>query len=373
MVIATLLLVCAGCSARPSPALARTSKQGFAPEIPATWPVTAEGKHVLVLWNRPNPDGEKLALYYAAKRGVPRENVVRVIMDAGEDTNNVAFDQGIRAVVGPWIKESKTPIDYIVLAKGMPLRLFDATSFCYSLDAYIAAMDLDFAPMREPKREEVSRVANPYFGKSEPFSRAKFGFYLVTRLDGYSYEDAKRLVDQSIASKPEKGPFHFDAMGKMSNEGYEQMNRTLDEANEVMKKKGFEVDFDRTFTFTRPAGPVMGYCSWGSNDHAFVPDSYQAVRFKPGAIAETFVSTSARTLKPVTSGQSVITDLIAHGVTGVKGYVMEPYTLALARPNILFDRYTSGFNLAESFSMASPVLKWRDVVFGDPLCRPYKK
>ncbi len=373
MLIVSIAAACLGCSpSTPVPVVA-SAQQAFAPEIPPTWPITAEGKHVLVLWNRPNPDGEKLALYYASKRGVPRENVVRVIMDAGEDTNSGAFDQGIRPVVGQKIKDSQTPIDYIVLAKGMPLRLFDATQFCYSLDAYIASMDLDLTPMREPKREEVNRVANPYFGKNEPFSRAKFGFYLVTRLDGYSYEDAKRLVDSSVASRPEKGPFHFDAMGKMPNEGYEQMNRTLDAANEVMKKKGFQVDFDRTFTFTRPAGPVMGYCSWGSNDHEFVPDNYQAVRFKPGAIAETFVSTSARTLKPVTSGQSVITDLIAHGVTGVKGYVMEPYTLALARPNILFDRYTSGFNLAESFSMASPVLKWRDVVFGDPLCRPYKK
>lgn len=117
----------------------------------------------------------------------------------------------------------------------------------------------------------------------------------------------------------------------------------------------------------------MGYCSWGSNDHSFIASNYLGVRFKPGALAETFVSTSARTMKPVTGGQSVITDLIKNGVTGVKGYVLEPYTVALARPNILFDRYTSGYNLAESFYMASPLLKWRDVVFGDPLCRPYKK
>ena len=69
----------------------------------------------------------------------------------------------------------------------------------------------------------------------------------------------------------------------------------------------------------------------------------------------------------------MIADLIQQGVTGVKGYVSEPYTGALARPDILFDRYTTGYTLAESFYMASPMIKWKDVVVGDPLCCPYRK
>ena len=67
----------------------------------------------------------------------------------------------------------------------------------------------------------------------------------------------------------------------------------------------------------------------------------------------------------------MIADLITQGVTGAKGYVAEPYTTAVAKPDIMFDRYTRGYNLAESFYMASQLLKWRDVVIGDPLCRPY--
>ncbi len=115
----------------------------------------------------------------------------------------------------------------------------------------------------------------------------------------------------------------------------------------------------------------MGYASWGSNDGAFSLDTYKRIKFKPGSLCETFVSTSGRTFLPTTGGQSLIADLIANGVTGVKGYVSEPYTFALAKPEILFDRYTSGRNLAESFYAASMVLKWKDVVIGDPLCSPY--
>jgi len=72
-------------------------------------------------------------------------------------------------------------------------------------------------------------------------------------------------------------------------------------------------------------------------------------------------------------GQSLIGDLIRKGVTGVKGYVTEPYSVALARPEVLFERYTAGFNLAESFYMASILTNWKDIVIGDPLCAPYAK
>jgi hypothetical protein len=40
---------------------------------------------------------------------------------------------------------------------------------------------------------------------------------------------------------------------------------------------------------------------------------------------------------------------------------------------MIFDYYTAGFNLAESFYGASLVIKWKDVVIGDPLCNPYAR
>ena len=92
----------------------------------------------------------------------------------------------------------------------------------------------------------------------------------------------------------------------------------------------------------------------------------------PGALAETVVSTSGRTFSdPKAPGQSLIADLIAAGVTGCKGYVSEPYVDSIARANLLFDRYTMGYTLAESFYAASQYIYWKDVVIGDPICAPY--
>ena len=69
--------------------------------------------------------------------------------------------------------------------------------------------------------------------------------------------------------------------------------------------------------------------------------------------------------------QSLIADLVAQGVTGCKGYVSEPGIMAMAHADILFDRYTAGFNLAESFYSATWLIRCKELVVGDPLCAPY--
>jgi uncharacterized protein (TIGR03790 family) len=94
----------------------------------------------------------------------------------------------------------------------------------------------------------------------------------------------------------------------------------------------------------------------------------------PGTVVETYVSTGGRSFNyPSAYGQSLVADLIRDGVTGTKGYVYEPFLDACAHPDILFDAYTQGFNLAESYYMASAMVSWMDVVVGDPKVAPYRK
>jgi uncharacterized protein (TIGR03790 family) len=92
----------------------------------------------------------------------------------------------------------------------------------------------------------------------------------------------------------------------------------------------------------------------------------------PGSLAETYVSTGGRSFNYGTGyGQSLVADIIRDGVTGIKGYVYEPFLSAIAHPDLLFDAYTQGFNLAESYYQASAYLSWMDVVVGDPKLAPY--
>ncbi len=332
--------------------------------------VTQDSRRVLVVYNANSDSGKEIADYYVMRRHIPSNNVLRLNCGATEDIGQTDFLRDILAPIRLKVKNSAAQIDFIVLTKGVPIRM-DVMG--YAVDAWVAAMDLPITPIKELTDEGMAKSLNPYFSKDEPFSSKKFGFYLVTRLDGYTVSDCKDLVDHSLLAKPEKGPFLLDESNNRGSAGYIEMQDCLTAAAKSLKAKGFDATDENTEKFIAPSERLAGYASWGSNDGSFKLDTYKQLRFKPGALAETFVSTSGRTFNATTGGQSLIADLIANGVTGVKGYVSEPYTFALARTEILFDRYTGGRNLAESFYAASRFLKWKDVVIGDPLCSPYAK
>jgi tetratricopeptide (TPR) repeat protein len=60
-------------------------------------------------------------------------------------------------------------------------------------------------------------------------------------------------------------------------------------------------------------------------------------------------------------------------VTGVAGYVAQPFLNGTVRPQILFPAYVAGFNLIESYYLALPHLGWEAIVIGDPLCSPFAR
>ena len=94
-----------------------------------------------------------------------------------------------------------------------------------------------------------------------------------------------------------------------------------------------------TSTFLTKQKNVLGYVSWGSNDPNSIDHAKTHNIWLPGSIAETAVSSSARTFN---------------------------YPPSYADPDILFDRYTDNYNLAESYYMASQSIGWMDVIVGDP-------
>ncbi len=333
-------------------------------------PPVAATERVLVVVNRRSEASQQVGRYYMQQRGIPASHLVQVDITTDDEISEIAFRTGLVTPVRNAIDALPVRIDFIVLTTGMPLRIGGNRG--YSVDAHLGGMKLSIPPMVGLDTTWLQRYRNPYYGSREPFDSERYGMYLVTRLDCGVVSDCLALVDRATAARAVRGPFYFDAMPFTRNmDGYGVMNRGLYTAALRLQLQGLDVALDTSSRFVAPYAPVMGYASWGSNDGRFDNEAYRAVRFVPGAIAETFVSTSARTFRPVTGGQSRIVDLIAQGVTGVKGYVSEPYTYALADPDILFDRYLRGFTLAESFYAASRMVLWKDIVIGDPLCAPY--
>lgn len=366
--------------------------------------------HVLVVENTNSPTSMQIAKYYMEKRGVKKVLQISCpdsALDAGKETLDFAlFQELVEKPLRDFLAKNQK-IDYIVLNKGIPIRLLGApiglSNNVLSLDSYIAALDYfeksDSLKIVIDEGGALGKAfVNRYWNATERFSHIKHGGYLVTRLDGYTVESALALVDSSIAAEKTKptGTILLDAMpltepvdastvplspikdGKtdmnmISGMGMPEWSLDLFAASKRLAKAGLPIEFDRTEAFLGSKQKLMGYASWGSNDAKFVGENYASLRFAPGAIAETAVSTSGRTFLPATGGQSLIADLIEARVTGVKGYCNEPFLPAIASPTIMFDRYTQGWNLAESFYAASRFIGWEDIVIGDPLSAPYAK
>lgn len=367
LAVAALATNLSGCAPEEKGELVKVSL----PKIEASSAPDDQAKRVLVVINTSSSESREIGAYYRIKRQIPKENVVMISVSTTENVDVSEYQTGILGPIQAAIKNSRNQIDYIVLTSGTPIRLENDNGF--SVDGHLATMNMNLAPIRELNATDINRCRNPYYGSTEPFSSKKYNMYLVTRLIGYTVDDAKKLVDNSLAATAKPGPFFLDEATNRTEGGYGLLQSLMQRSFENLKQKGFEAQIDQTKEFMLPSAPVMGYVSWGSNDGAFNADVYKKIKFLPGAICETFVSTSGRTFRPTTGGQSLIADLIKSGVTGVKGYVSEPYTFALARPDVLFDRYVGGFNLADSFYSASQVIKWKDIVVGDPLCQPYPK
>ena len=322
-------------------------------------PAQVSSEQVLVVVNRRSEDSRAIGDYYAQKRHVPRANICTISCPTTEDCSQHEYDVQIEGFIASFLT-NRPAIDFIVLTKGVPIRTADNNQ---SVDSALASLG---APNR------AGHMINPYFNKSERFSFERYHFRLVTRLDGYTREQCLKLVDNAVAARFQRGLFLLHA--GPGHAEIQSVNDAIRAADNVLKAKGFETSYDTKDLFPGNIKNLMGYYSWGSNDLHFNRAAYNSLGFLPGAIAETVVSTGGRTFRnPNAPGQSLIADLIAQGVTGCKGYVYEPASDAIAHAALLFDRYTSGFSLAESFYMASRYIDWKDVVIGDPICAPYAR
>lgn len=353
-------------------------------------PASAQsGDQIAVIINELSPHSIEVGEYYVQRRGVPPSQVIRIRTALKDVINRNEYTNEIEAPIMNALGEARLQdrVHYLVLSKDIPLRV-DGTG---GREGTTASVDSELTLIYRRMVGEVvltrAGIANPYYlgtkpiGEARPFTHRDHDIYLVTRLDGFTAQDAMQLVDRCSASSP-SGQIVLDQRGEVANR---LGDAWLDAAAARLEGAGMA---DRVVIGSTPkvgdGTQVLGYYSWGSID----PENRTrttGLTFAPGAIAATFVSTDARTFREppadwlplehdrravfAGSRQSLTADLIRQGVAGAAGHVAEPYLQSVIRPETLFPAYLAGFNLAESFYMAMPSLSWQTVVVGDPLCR----
>jgi uncharacterized protein (TIGR03790 family) len=369
---------------------------------------------VLVVLNSSSPTSTAIANDYAQKRNVKNVLSIQCVDSAlSSDNETIALADYTTSIATPVSQylASHSGIQFIVLTKGIPIRIGDANTGCCmngggpgqpSVDSYLAA--IDYPTIQGATKLPITGSGtvgtgwlNRYWNANEPFSHEKFGGYLVTRLDGYTQANAMGLVTQALAAEQgmASGPALFDVdinhglgdktaapepitaldydptMGVTSEWDWSVWNADMLHARDLLEASGISNQLSMNGTFAGNATNLHAYFSWGSNDSTFDQNAYESLMFAPGSLADTAVSTSGRTFLPTSGGQSLVADLVAHGLTSGKGYVGEPLLQGVASPSIALARYYSGYSMAESLYAASRFTGWEDVVLGDPLGTPY--
>jgi uncharacterized protein (TIGR03790 family) len=348
--------------------------------------------NVLVVSNRASAASETIARYYVEHRGISQTNVCAIMTAVSESITRATYDSQIESPIWQCIAAARAHdrILYIVLTKDVPLRISGTggrTGTNASVDSELTLLYRRRTGQGVPV---PGFIPNPYFAGTmpianlQPFSHRAQDIYLVTRLDGYTVQDAISLIDKA-ASAAARGRFILDERAALVDPGGDRFLRA---AAERLRSQGLDdrVTLDESKQALTNQADVLGYYSWGSNDPA-IRTRHLEMAFVPGALAGMFVSTDARTFKEPPrswtpsddarngvfggSHQSLMADLIRDGVTGAAGHVDEPYLDATIRPDILFPAYVSGRNLAESYYAAMPYLSWQTIIIGDPLCAPF--
>lgn len=352
--------------------------------------------NVAVVINEASSVSQRIGDYYVRKRSIPASNVIRIRTSAQETIERAAYASSIEQPIAAALSRNglQDRILYIVLTKGVPLRIAGTTG----VEGSVASVDSELALLyRKMTGQAVpvrGRVANPYYlgtkriRDAQPFSHRNHDIYLVTRLDAFSVEDVIALIDRAQAPATE-GKIVLDQRAGLSDgTGDDWLQETALRLGDLGQSA--RVVLESTTEGARDIDRVLGYYSWGSNDAQNRVRHFN-MKFVPGAIVATFVSTDGRTFQPPPdawvpssnwgdrtkmfggSPQSLIGDLIRDGATGAAGHVAEPYLQSTIRPEILFPVYLAGFNLVESFYLAMPHLSWQTVVVGDPLCTPFPR
>ena len=350
---------------------------------------------VLVLWVENSAGSEEVADYYIQQMNIPAENKCKISVNQGWGLNRVTRDQ-LQADALVCISSNSNDINYIVFTRGMSIGYGDGFSGNPSkLSVDSTAMYFSDSDMQDDMYDTFSDGRPSYESNYDwyyPYvNNGLFNtiaentdLYVYGRLDGWSVQNAKDLVDRSKSSWGKSGIVvvdqHNSALEPLTYYwkygGYEA---SLDEARNIALARGYDVVMNdmsgagqSNFLVTRQ--PAVGfYASWGSNDGSIIGPAYPFNTWVDGAIIETAVSTSAAgvTDKPTNYGQSRIADVTAEGASGARGSVAEPYITGISRPHILFDAYSRGYDMGTSYAIASAKVLWEDLILGDPKMSPY--
>ncbi|MGA1792828.1 MAG: TIGR03790 family protein [Thermoplasmatota archaeon] len=227
---------------------------------------------VALIVNDNSDISREIGTYFAMKRGLPEINIINISVPAKEIITESEYDDLARQVKDNLTKRGLTDkINYFVTTKGVPLKVTSGETNMNRQDYYeSASVDSELMLMDSALEYRVHGLwweNNPYAGSDAPFSREDYGIRLVTRLTGYTKEEAMALVDRAETSFNVRGNAYLDMdPSKNGSGGYRQGNQWMVDAHSWLIASNYTSYLENTRDFQTGFTDTMAYYSWGSND-----------------------------------------------------------------------------------------------------------
>lgn len=371
-------------------------------------------ENVLVLYNVDSSAGIEITDYYSqAHPGVQTLGLIGVTTDeqvSADDYLNIIRPQVLAAL--------NTDIDVIVTTKGLPLHIevqqanpgtypgwrgnvvgdpvIDGDQwFNYSsLESELMRIDriasyqemgdqfhiLSDSVFGFPLFGSEHQARNPYYGASDPFRHddpnkvALDRIRLSTRLDAFTVDDVKAMIDRSYLAvvDPPNRDFIID-------EDPATFSTRMDELAVKLTDMGVTHQYDITHAAITQSvgGNVLGYVSLGTNDGpgglgGDYIHSQLDLNLANGAVFASYESYNASTFDPLNSQyQALIAEWIEIGGTAALGQVWEGGDGAdnVTNEDLFFEYMLSGYTFAEAFAYSTLQLSYINTAIGDPLMR----
>ncbi len=380
-------------------------------------------EQVLVVANRHVPAGVELAAYYAERRDIPEENLLKLWAPEGETCSREEYDRRVAAPVRERLSApGGAELRALVVCFGVPLKVGPPRPSAVE-QAEVEALEAERRELLAPPEDQagdsaarearlevvaehlqrlrrtdhaaavdselmLARIAeyplagwlpNPAFqgGTQATPGITRWDVLIVARLDGPTPAIARRLVDDALAAEAQgmTGGAYLDARWPEPPVGsevksYALYDRSLHRAAGVLRRRGWGVTLDATPELF-PSGaelPAALYCGWYS-----LGRYVDAFRWQRGAVGYHIASSEAATLRAGNS-QVWCKRMLEEGVAATLGPVAEPYVQAFPPPELFFDLLTRGvLTLGEVYRDSLPWLSWQMVLVGDPLYRPFRR
>jgi len=225
-----------------------------------------------ILINNNSQDSKTIGFAFVAARNISPERIFLFDNDStptGETINPEQFDTYFADPLRDMISDRNltTELNYLVTTKGVPLRINGPGNGAASFDSEIALINGAYNSTIH-QNWWASHTYGPGAGEEmKMFSRQEEGFYLVTRLTGYSVDTALGLIDKANNSFGQRGIGVLDLATNRNGSGYKWWNDMLYTTNTTMNgTMGLPIHFNQNSTFVTNQSDVMFYASWGSND-----------------------------------------------------------------------------------------------------------